>query len=87
MIKGETHKKTSIILKSITFNSCAVSQMVDKRHDHLVRDIETYARQMSEASDPDSGGAEFFIESSYQDAQEKRQKHYLIKKRLQNDRQ
>ncbi|MFL0194190.1 Rha family transcriptional regulator [Clostridium sp. WILCCON 0269] len=40
----------ALIPEKITLSSREVALMVDKRHDHLIRDIETYMKQMEEAN-------------------------------------
>lgn len=54
--------------KELTIDSREVAEMVGKRHDHLIRDIETYIEYLE---NPDLGNGinppsrDFFIESSY----------------------
>ncbi|URZ15448.1 Rha family transcriptional regulator [Clostridium felsineum] len=38
------------INKEVTLDSREVAEMVGKRHDHLVRDVETYSNQIEEAN-------------------------------------
>lgn len=56
-----------------------VARMVDKRHDHLIRDIEGYIKVIS--NNPTLGTSNFFIESSYKQAGNgKENKCYLLTK-------
>ena len=58
----------NLIKKELTLDSREVAEMVGKRHDHLIRDIETYIQYLE---NPDLGNGlkpiitDFFIESSY----------------------
>lgn len=59
---------SNLVKKELTLDSREVARMVGKRHDHLIRDIETYIQYLD---NPDLGNgskpmvADFFIESSY----------------------
>jgi len=77
------------IKKELTLDSREVAEMVGKRHDHLIRDIETYVKYLS---DPKIGETEntadakmllleFFIPSTYIDAQGKERPNYQITKK------
>jgi len=62
-----------------------VAMMVDKKHPHLLRDIENYVDVIGESNfgsadynAPNLGAAEFFVESKYIDGQGKERKHYYI---------
>lgn len=71
-----------------TLDSREVAKMVDKRHDHLLRDIDGYVKDISENEElrsqnstaPTLGTLDFFIESSYQDKKGETRKCYLITK-------
>jgi Rha family phage regulatory protein len=63
-----------------TLDSREVAQMEDKRHDHLIRDIETYIGHMKESAAPNFGVSDFFKESTYQDTTGRTLKCYLITK-------
>lgn len=62
--------------KVLTLDSREVAEMVDKRHDHLIRDIETYIKYL-ENPDLGNGSApmvtDFFIESSYRSGMPQRE--------------
>lgn len=47
-------------------DSRQVAELVDKRHDHLVRDIDGYIKTLSK--NPKLGASNFFVESSYKQA-------------------
>ena len=47
-------------------DSREVAEMIGKRHDHLIRDIQGYIKVIS--NNPDLGTSNFFIESSYKQA-------------------
>ena len=64
-----------------------VAKALDKRHDHLVRDIDTYVYHMEnppkETTSPNLGRLnpkEFFIESMYEDKKKEQRRCYLITK-------
>lgn len=57
-------------------DSREVAEMVGKRHDHLVRDIENY--QSVILQNPNLGAADFFVESSYTANNNNTYKHYLL---------
>lgn len=61
-----------------TIESREVASMVDKRHDHLLRDIENYAQQMKALDGPEFGAVDFFIEATYQDSKGENRKCYRI---------
>lgn len=62
----------------ILADSRDVAEMITKRHDHLLRDIKNY---MSVIGKTNFGGAEFFIESYYNDSQGKPRLHYFLTKK------
>lgn len=50
-------------IANLTLDSREVATMVEKRHDHLVRDIDKYVSTISNS--PNLGASNFFIEASY----------------------
>lgn len=64
--------------QTATIESREVASMLDKRHDHLLRDIENYVRHMEESNAPKFGVVDFFTESAYQDAKGENRKCYLV---------
>lgn len=74
-------------LKVFNFNnvdvvdSREVAVMVGKSHAHLMRDIDGYAKILEESSESKFGLADFFIPSTYKDAQEKSRPCYLLTKK------
>ncbi|WP_246061332.1 phage regulatory protein/antirepressor Ant [Paenibacillus oralis] len=62
-------------------DSREVAEMTGKRHDHLIRDIDSYVNILNKATTPDLGASNFFIESSYVDSKgEKRRRYDLTRK-------
>lgn len=59
-------------------DSREVAEMTDKQHFHLLRDIEGYAKVLTESN---FGLSEFFIESTYQDGSGRTLKRYLLTKK------
>lgn len=53
-----------------------VSRMIDKRHDHLIRDIKGYKEVLD--INPNLGASNFFIESTYKDNYNREQPCYLL---------
>lgn len=71
-------------------DSREVAEMVDKRHDHLMRDIRSYVAILEEAAEsnlglsvtaPNFGVSDFFLESSYKDGTGRELPCYLITKK------
>jgi Rha family phage regulatory protein len=62
-------------------DSREVAEYIGKRHDHLLRDIGKYREIIARARLPKVGESDFFIESSYYNAQNKAQPCYLISRR------
>jgi len=71
-------------------DSREVAEMVDKRHDHLMRDIRSYVDILEEAAKPNFGlsvtapnfgVSDFFLESSYKDSTGRELPCYLITKK------
>jgi len=59
---------TNLSNQDLTLDSREVAEMVGKRHDHLLRDIENYSQHIKNANDPKVGEVEnFFINSVYVD--------------------
>lgn len=52
-------------LQAITLDSREVAQMIGKRHDHLIRDIQKYIEYLTA---PNFGLNEFFLKSTYKDS-------------------
>lgn len=59
-------------------DSREVAELIGKRHDHLLRDIEGYVTVLSQT--PTLGADEYFVESAYQSGTGKSYKHYLLTK-------
>ena len=57
-------------------DSREVARMIDKRHDHLMRDIKGYKDVLED--NPTLGSRNFFIESTYINSQNKEQPCYLL---------
>lgn len=72
-------------LKVITINgqlvtdSRDVAEMIERRHDHLIRDIKGYASILG--ASPNLGSENFFIESSYTNSRNQEQPCYLLTKK------
>ncbi len=76
-------------------DSREVAEMVDKRHDHLLRDIDKYVEIMSKSTAPKLGGSEstknltapkiepseFFVSSIYKDSTGRKRPCYLLTKK------
>lgn len=70
-------------------DSRQVAEMIGKRHDHLLRDIQNYCDVMAKTTDPKIGGSadpkievsDFFIESSYKDSTGRALPCYLLTKK------
>ncbi|MCJ0960310.1 Rha family transcriptional regulator [Staphylococcus haemolyticus] len=60
-------------------DSREVAEMVDKRHAHLVRDIDNYKEILDQ--NPNLVSDEYFVESNYQAGTGKQYKHYLLTKK------
>jgi len=80
--KGEKAMQTNLSLVTDQtqelLTSIEVAEMADKRHDNLMRDIDGYCEALANSSALNFEVAEFFIESTYQDAQDKPRPCYLI---------
>jgi Rha family phage regulatory protein len=56
-----------------------VAEMIDKRHDHLLRDIEGYIETLDKSENPNLGSLNFFISNTYTvDGNTKRYPCYLL---------
>lgn len=55
-----------------------VAEMMDKRHDHLVRDIDAQVEVLNQ--NPNLGADDYYIESSYQAGTGKRYRCYMLTK-------
>lgn len=64
-----------------TLESREVAEMVDKRHDHLMRDIGGYIGHINELADPKVGASDFFVTSAYIDSTGRTLPCYLITKK------
>jgi Rha family phage regulatory protein len=58
-----------------------VAEMVGKRHNHLLRDIDGYVAILTNSTEPKIGVSDFFIESTYQDSTGRTLPHYYITKK------
>lgn len=67
-----------LVNKVLTIDSREVSKMIEKRHDHLIRDIDIYSEYLTV---PKIGVSEFWRLSSYQDSTGRKLKCYLITKK------
>lgn len=63
--------------KNLTLDSREVAEMVEKRHSDLTRDIRTYCKYLAESK---IALGEYFIESSYIDANNQERPCYLLTK-------
>lgn len=59
-------------------DSRIVAEMVDKRHDHLLRDINGYVEILNKSTDPKVGVSDFFILDDYKDSTGRTLPCYLI---------
>lgn len=66
-------------IKSLTLDSREVAVMLNKRHDHLLRDIDTYISYLDQ--NPKLGSDDFFKETSYKAGTGRRYKIYQITKK------
>ena len=62
-------------IANLTLDSREVATMVEKRHDHLIRDIAKYAEHLTA---PNFGASDFFRNSSYKDSSGKVNKCFLL---------
>ena len=62
-------------------NSREAAEIIDKRHDHLLRDIENYIGIMENSIAPKIGVNEFFVKSTYIDSIGRTLPCYLITKK------
>lgn len=62
----------------IVTDSREVAAMTEKRHDHLLRDIDGYVAILAKSTAPNFGVSDFFTESTYQDSTGRTLKRYLI---------
>ena len=61
-------------------DSREVAEAIGKRHDHLLRDIRNYTEVIAKLGLPKIGESDFFIGSSYLNAQNKEMPCYLVSK-------
>ncbi|MCM3141705.1 ORF6C domain-containing protein [Brevibacillus sp. MER 51] len=59
-------------------DSREVAEMIGKRHDHLLRDIDGYVVVLTKTAAPNFGVSDFFIESTYQDSTNRTLKCYFL---------
>ncbi|QUH21460.1 Rha family transcriptional regulator [Alkaliphilus sp. B6464] len=72
----------NVSIQESTLDSREVTEMVGKRHDHLLRDIENYSQYLKNANDPKVGEVEsFFISSTYVDSKGEERPNYKITKK------
>lgn len=62
-------------LQALTLDSREVATMMEKRHDHLIRDIKKYVEHLTA---PNFGVSDFFRNSTYKDTSGKINKCYLL---------
>ena len=62
-------------------DSREVAELIGKRHDHLLRDIDGYLRILDKSGAPNFGGTDFFLKSSYIDACGREKPCYLMTKK------
>jgi Rha family phage regulatory protein len=79
LYKGGVTMSNLQIKNQLTLDSREVAEMVEKNHGHLLRDIKTYIEYIS--ADPNLDSLEFFIPSTYIDAQGKERPNYQITKK------
>ena len=75
---GSFSVSTEMLLCSVS--SRQVAEMIGKDHAHLMRDIAGYAKIIESSSQTKFGLADFFIPSTYKDAQNKPRPCYLLTK-------
>ncbi|MCL1866489.1 MAG: Rha family transcriptional regulator, partial [Oscillospiraceae bacterium] len=74
----EQTKENDTIEHCNTIDSREVAEIIDKRHDHLIRDIQKYAQTLEKSTDPKIGLSDFFIERIYKDSTGRTLPHYLL---------
>ncbi|EOP73100.1 rha family phage regulatory protein [Bacillus cereus VDM006] len=62
--------------EELYLTSIEVAEMTEKRHDHLIRDIDNYVSVLGQ--NPKLGADKFFVESSYIAGTGKNYKQYLL---------
>lgn len=62
-------------------DSREVANLVEKRHDHLYRDITGYIKILEKSTDPKIGVSDFFIPSTYKDSTGRTLPCYLLAKK------
>ena len=75
-------KELTVINKNgvLLTDSREVAEMVGKEHKNLLRDIQGYIKAIEDSSK--LSRQDFFIESTYQNSQNKTQPHYLLTKKI-----
>ena len=61
-------------------DSREVAELIGKRHDHLLRDIDKYCATMAKSTAPKIGVSDFFLENSYFDSTGRKLPCYLLSK-------
>ena len=61
-------------------DSREVAEIVEKRHDHLMRDIINFIQIIKNSTDPNFGVSDFFLENTYKDRTGRTLPCYLISK-------
>lgn len=67
-MKGEMRMNDLTVINregTLVADSRDVAELVGKRHDHLMRDIENYAETIAASENPNLGSLDFFIPSTY----------------------
>lgn len=74
-------KSERSLLHERVVDSRDVAVLVQKRHDHLFRDITGYIKIMEESTEPQIGVSDFFIKSTYKDSTGRTLPCYLLTKK------
>ena len=64
-----------------TISSREVATMMEKRHDHLLRDIEKHTTILEKVTEPNFGLSDLWILSSYKDKTGRNLKEYQVTKK------
>ncbi|PGR17970.1 Rha family transcriptional regulator [Bacillus anthracis] len=75
----------TVINEELTLSSLEVAEMIGKRHSDLLRDIRTYITHLTAAAEERGvskiASSDFFVESTYKNAQNKLQPCYRVTKK------
>ncbi|ODB61385.1 phage antirepressor KilAC domain-containing protein [Paenibacillus polymyxa] len=63
---------------TLLVDSREVALMTGKRHDHLIRDIDSYVAILNKSTSPNLGASNFFIETNYRDNKGELRRRYDI---------